>query len=164
LSVFGGWIAAQNQPLFLLVERSKDIEKAILSLARIGFDTVKGILSGGSEAWRDAGMPTSTCGTICCRALEESKLPILDVREVSEFDEGHIPGSTNIFVGFILDSLPVMQEKYPKDKPLVVTCSVGNRASVAISLLKRNGYQNVSNLLGGFDAWKKINLPLQKNK
>jgi hydroxyacylglutathione hydrolase len=164
LPVFGGWIAAQKQPLFLLVERSKDIEKALLSLARIGFDNVKGVLSGGFEAWRDAGMSISTCGTLSCHKLEESKIPVLDVREVTEYEEGHISGAYNVFVGFISDKVPEILKKYPKNEPLVVTCSVGHRASVAISVLQRNGYQNISNLLGGMDAWKKLKLPLQKGE
>jgi hydroxyacylglutathione hydrolase len=47
----------------------------------------------------------------------------------------------------------------PKDRPLAVICGSGYRSSVASSLLKRSGYDNVTNVMGGMGAWKAARLP-----
>ena len=45
-----------------------------------------------------------------------------------------------------------------------MTCSVGHRAGVAVSLLLRRGFKNVSNVLGGMTAWQKLELPVKKGR
>ena len=50
----------------------------------------------------------------------------------------------------------------PKDKPIAVTCSVGNRSSIAVSILERAGFKNVSNVLGGMTAWTNLGYPTKK--
>jgi rhodanese-related sulfurtransferase len=63
----------------------------------------------------------------------------------------------------------ILAEKSPvggaqsKDE-LIVHCSVGHRSSLACSILKRRGFNHVTNLLGGLTAWKKLELPIEKNK
>ena len=86
---------------------------------------------------------------------------VLDVREVTEFeDEGHIKGATNAFVG----DLARVVDDLPKDKPIVVTCSVGHRGSLALSILLRAGRKSCYNLLGGMKAWNALGLPVSKKK
>jgi rhodanese-related sulfurtransferase len=50
----------------------------------------------------------------------------------------------------------------PKDKPVVVACSVSERSSIAISLLKKQGFSKVLNMLGGMTAWKNLGYPIKK--
>ena len=50
----------------------------------------------------------------------------------------------------------------PKDKPIAVTCSVGNRSSIGASILKRKGFQEVYNVLGGMTAWENLGYPTKK--
>lgn len=163
LPVFGGWIADDKTPTYLVLERPDDIESAYLHLTRIGVDNIKGVLAGGFEAWRDAGKKVSMSGTISAlsKKLDNNEMKILDVREIGEFEEeGRIEGSYHAYVGF-LPNVEVEKALDPNE-PIAVTCSVGHRASLAVSMLLRRGYKNVRNILGGITARDKAGLPLVK--
>ena len=83
----------------------------------------------------------------------------LDVREPSEWkNEGTVEGAECVF--FI--DLPEKMDSLPNDKPIAVTCSVGDRASIAASMLERAGFKNVSNVLGGMTAWANLGYPTTK--
>ena len=164
LPVFGGWVAWENKPVFLVLERSDDLKKAFMHLTRIGIDSIAGVLAGGFEAWRDEGLTVETSGIITPTELNErDDLPLLDVREITEYeDKGHVPSSAHAYVGYLPNSIEKIIMHFPKDKPLAVTCGVGHRASLAVSMLKREGYKKVFNLIGGMKAWGKLKLPLEK--
>jgi len=164
LPVFGGWTAGPDTPVFLILERQQDLKAAFLHLARIGIDNIAGVLAGNFELWRNTGLPIETSGTLSPAQMHEREetLALLDVREIAEFeDEGHIRNASHLYVGHLNRMLahggPL---PFAKDQPLAVTCSVGHRASLAVSVLRQHGYQQVSNMLGGMTAWKKLNLPM----
>lgn len=162
LPVFGGWIADDETPVYLVLERADDLKKAFLHLQRIGVDNISGVLAGGFEGWRDAGLDIQTSGTVSVnsKSLETGEWPVLDVREISEYEEdGHIKNSRHAYVGFITE-MDNFKKEFVPERPLVITCSVGHRASLAVSLLLRTGFTNVYNLLGGVTAWKKLDKPL----
>lgn len=165
LPVFGGWIAGPSTPVYLVLARIEDLEDAVLSLARIGVDTVEGVLAGGFDGWRNAGQPVSSSGAITPRELERANgtVRVLDVREDSEFeDEGHIPHASHLFVGYLENHLRKLRPTLEPTQPVVVTCSVGHRASLAASILRRQGFNRVDNLLGGMTAWNKLSLPREE--
>ena len=84
---------------------------------------------------------------------------MLDVRDDSEFEtEGHIPGASHLYVGHVEKELDRLLPSFDRDAALVVTCGVGHRASLAASMLLRRGARDVRNLLGGMDAWKRLDL------
>lgn len=166
LAVFGGWVAGSTTTVFLVPADDTQVEAAVLALARIGVDEVAGVLAGGFGTWRNAGLPMAHTGAVTPRQLrgERDSSSVLDVREDSEFEEeGHIPGASHMYVGYINDHVDRLASRLDKKQPLVVTCSVGHRASLAVSLLQRHGFENVSNLLGGMTAWSKLELELAKN-
>ncbi|RLP55875.1 MAG: MBL fold metallo-hydrolase [Ketobacter sp.] len=158
LPVFGGWVADKNSEIYLITDRESDIDTAVTYLSRIGIDNVKGALAGGFGNWRKSGAPISTSGTISAQELKDDPLSfqILDVREKDEFIKGHIPGSENIFVGHLLHKLDELD--FDKSRPVIVTCGVGHRAGLGVSILRRGGYKDVRNLLGGMSAWNQLNL------
>lgn len=161
LPVFGGYIAEKDTRIYLVLERPEDLKKAFESLTRIGMDHIEGVLAGNFESWRNEGLPVEySKTTTAAEASEELELyQILDVREVNEFeDEGHIPGAHHCFVG----SLGEYLEQNVIKKPVLITCSVGHRASLAVSILQKKGYKHVTNLLGGMGAWSQLDLPLIK--
>lgn len=167
LAVFGGWIARPSTPVFLVLPNIDDLEDAVLSLARIGVDNVAGILAGGFDKWRDAGLPVESSGAITPRDLSPvlGKIRILDVREDSEFEEeGHIPHASHLYVGYLEKHLGEIKPPLAKSERVAVTCSVGHRASVAASILRRHGYERVENLLGGMMAWNALELPREKGQ
>jgi hydroxyacylglutathione hydrolase len=158
---YGGWVASKDTRVFLVADGRDAIEEAAVSLARIGIDTVEGILAGGVEAWRDAGLPLEAFGTTTAAEvahwMQEGRVHVLDARDQYERDEKHIPGTVHRYVGHLEDDLP----PWPKDSEIVVHCNVGNRSSLAASILKRAGFTRVHNMLGGITAWEKLGLPLE---
>jgi len=83
---------------------------------------------------------------------------ILDVREQSEYDAGHIPGVTLIPLNDVANRLG----EIPKDKPVIVTCRSGNRSGQATDFLRQQGYTNVHNMTGGLNAWQQAGYPVEK--
>lgn len=159
---YGGWVADDNTPVYLVADGPAAMREARLSLARIGRDNVAGALAGGFEAWRNAGLPIEQAATITPRELAHrpDKYVVVDVRESGEVEEGgRIPGARHVFVGHLEAELPRLE--IDRDQPVVVTCSVGHRASLGVSIFKRNGYADVCNLLGGMTAWEKLELPME---
>ena len=122
-----------------------------------------GYLCGGMNTWQEAGKPISNFGTMSAIELKDKlakeEVLLLDVREPSEWKEdGYIEGAKLMFFA----DLPEKAASLPKDKPIAVTCSVGKRTSIAASILEREGFKNVSNVLGGMTAWTNLGYPTKK--
>jgi hydroxyacylglutathione hydrolase len=104
---------------------------------RLGFDNMCGYLCKGISEWQEAGKPISSLGTLSVQQLkpklEEKEVLLLDVREPSEWREGYAEGAKRIFFGDLEEKVGSL----PKNKPIAVTCSVGNRSSIGASILKR---------------------------
>jgi len=159
---FGGWVANENTRIFLVADGAEAMDRAVLSLARIGIDTVEGVLANGMESWRDDGLPIESLATTSAAEaanwMQQGRVHVLDVRDEYEWNEKHIPGAVHRYVGHLEENLPLL----PKDSDIVVHCNVGHRSGVAASILKRNGFTHVHNMLGGITAWEKLGLPLEK--
>ena len=85
---------------------------------------------------------------------------VLDVRDRKDFQTGHIVGAINIpFAN--LDTRIDELRKFG-DKPIIVTCRMGQHAGAAGTLLRKQGFQNVSRLAGGMAEWLNQNLPVVK--
>ncbi|MGZ8499900.1 MAG: MBL fold metallo-hydrolase [Candidatus Binatia bacterium] len=164
LSTFGGWVADETTQIFLVVGLSDHVAEGMLALSRIGLDTIGGILAEGMESWRKEGLPIERIDTTTAleasRLLETGGTHILDVRDDMEWEEEHISGALHTYVGYLDNNPP----KVNKEDQLIVHCSVGHRSSLACSILKRHGFNHVTNLLGGLTAWKKLELPIEKDK
>jgi hydroxyacylglutathione hydrolase len=81
---------------------------------------------------------------------------LLDVRKRSEFQEARLPGATHVYVGELLDNL----HKIPKEKNTVTFCGSGQRAVIAATILKREGYENIANCLGSMAACSAVGCPV----
>jgi rhodanese-related sulfurtransferase len=87
------------------------------------------------------------------KELDQKKgIVLLDVRTDKEYEQGHIPGAVHVPFSEIGDRV----KKLKKDKELVVFCQNGSRSIWAIKRLMGMGYKNISNLKGGYNAWKRI--------
>ncbi|UTT42165.1 rhodanese-like domain-containing protein [Exiguobacterium aurantiacum] len=82
--------------------------------------------------------------------LENEEITLLDVREVDEYEGGHIEGAVNA----PLSSLNETELPYPKDEPIYVICRSGNRSAQAAQLLKQRGYTEIYDVSGGMIAWE----------
>jgi hydroxyacylglutathione hydrolase len=163
-SVYPGWLLDTSQYIVFVHERPSDIDTVAPRLRRLGFDNMCGYLCGGMNEWQEAGKPLSSNGTMSVfelkSKLDKGEVLLLDVREPSEWKEdGYIEGAQLIFFA----DLPDKADSLPKDKPIAVTCSVGNRTSIAVSILERKGFKNVSNVLGGMTAWTRLGYPTTKH-
>ncbi|GGU59913.1 MBL fold hydrolase [Streptomyces albospinus] len=129
-------------------------EEITTRLARIGFDHVVGYLRSPDDALAampDEVAPASRLTADQLRtALAGDQPPVVvDVRNCSERAGGFIDGSLHIALGELLRRL----DEIPTDRPLVLHCAGGHRSSIAASLLRHHGFQDVSDVLGGYGAW-----------
>ena len=83
------------------------------------------------------------------RLLAEDAVLLIDIRNPGEVDQGSIPGAVHI----PLAQLRARLDLVPTDRSIVVHCAGGWRSSVAASLMRANGFEHVSDLVGGYNAW-----------
>jgi hydroxyacylglutathione hydrolase len=159
---FASWAGAlmsPGSPIVLVAEEEEQVHEARTRLARVGIENVAGYLDGGILSWHDAGLPlaiTEQIGVeeLDARMREGTSGKIVDVRRPGEWQAGHIPGATH----FPLNVLAGEAAALPKDQPLAVICASGFRSSIATSVLERQGFTKVTNVVGGMTAWRGANL------
>lgn len=159
----GGWLLPYDEKILLVLEGLKDLDYVTMSLCRIGYDNVEGYLGGGLSAWFKAGLPVESLNLLTVHDLKEhldacEDWLILDVRGRDKWENGHIEGAQNIYLGQLESRL----KEVPNGRLLAVICKTGIRASIASSILLRDDRSDVYNVLGGMDAWKKIGYPVTK--
>ena len=163
LTYFAGWMLNYKDPIIVVDESNEHLDQIIRFLVRIGYDNIHGYLTGGFTGWSNSGEKIETIDTWSVHRLKENQddsIFLLDVREIGEWEEGHIEGAHHIYVG----DLKYHLNEIPKDKYIVVYCDTGNRASIAASILKMKGYDGVANVLGSIQAWKGAGYPLVKDR
>ncbi len=162
-SKWASWVLPYDTPIVLIAEAGDlaTVERAVRGLIRVQLDGVVGYLEGGMQAWLDAGMPRQDLEQIDPGQLEamlaEGSLQLIDVREVGEYEEGHIEGALNIIAG----EMPKRLDEVPNgDRQLAVICGSGYRSTVAASVLQRSGFEKVLNVAGGMKAWQRESRPV----
>lgn len=160
MSVFAGWALDPERPTLLVLEEDAALERVVALLVRTGFTKFGGYLAGGMMAWNNAGLPLARVGQMHARevAAADGRVQVLDVRQDDEWERGHVPGARHVFVGELRDRAPELA----KDRPVVTYCATGYRASLAASLLKRAGIEDVRSMPGSWQAWKASGLPVEK--
>jgi len=158
-----GWIAEYSKPILLVVDDLEALDFAVRNLVRLGLDNIVGYLRGGVEAWYKEGYPLAKAGLVTVHDLKtmidsKEKIRILDVRRANEWVEGHIEGSTRIYLGHV----PEQVNQLPRDLPIVVVCKTGNRSSFGVSVLLKARFDQVYNCLGGIEAWIKSGYPVTR--
>lgn len=99
--------------------------------------------AGIPEGWMNTGKIDDVKAAIDAGAY------VIDVREASEYEAGHIPGAVNIPIRTLAQNL----DKVPADQPVLVYCASGHRAGMATAALRELGYDNVKAFSGGWKAW-----------
>lgn len=167
---FVEWVTAlvpQDTPI-LIIANGEDIEDAYKALELMEYKNVQGHLEGGFEAWKVAGKRIDMIIDVTPEELAldipfDSKLMLVDVRSVEEFDKGHVKNAENFPLTQIIDPLQIAQ--LDEDSNIYVYCGDGYRSVVACSVMKKEGFHNVRNVLGGFEALKNTdNIPLDMPK
>ncbi|MFN8089983.1 MAG: rhodanese-like domain-containing protein [Mycobacterium sp.] len=151
---FAGSVLPSSVDIVLFTEEGQELEGKN-RLARIGFDSVIGYLDRPFEVMFTHQDDVQIASRLTAKAFDErvaelSDLQIVDVRNPGEVAAGTIPNAISIPVG----QLPSRLDELDATKPTVVYCAGGYRSSVAASLLRCNGFGDVSDILGGFGAWE----------
>jgi hydroxyacylglutathione hydrolase len=165
-----GWLVPYGRDVYLLVgdaeaERADAAAAAARDLALIGFDRLAGYFDAAAlAAWEAEGslekMPQMGAADVA-RRLDgpvADSVAIVDVRERSEWEAGHIAGALNVPLGHLTDHVAELE----RGRPLVLHCQSGGRSSVAASLLRSLGFTNVFNLAEGFTGWQRRGLPVER--
>ncbi len=122
------------------------------------------LFSGAMLLWsllgnRLRGIKEVSC-TEALQLVNHRNALVVDVREQSEYDQGHLLDAKLIPLGKLAERAGEL-EKY-RDRPVVVVCRSGHRSGIACVQLGKLGFSDVYNLTGGVLAWQKANLPLEK--
>lgn len=164
-SAFGtwlGWVVPHDRPLILLLSSVDDWDRQIRQALRIGHENVSGYLDGGLEAWRASGGPVEVGARISVSDLakrleREPDLVVIDVRQASEYEAGHVPGALHLHAG----DLPNRLSELPRDRPVATICASGYRSSVAAGLLRQAGFRDISVVCGGLPDWRAAGYPVE---
>lgn len=159
-----GWMVDPDQPAVLLVDEVAVLDDLSRQAVRIGFDAMIGHVDGGLAAWRRERRPTETGTmlTIETLAIElanggpDAPL-VIDVRQASEYEAAHLPGSVHIGAG----ELPEVIDGLMPGRPIVTICNTGYRASVAASVLRAGGRDLVVTVADGVPAWEAAGYPVE---
>ncbi len=149
-----GTLLDPERPIVLIAEPGRELEAAT-RLGRIAFDTVAGYLAGGMQSLAERPelverIERITAGSLA-EALASPEPPMLiDVRAPGEWQERRIDAAVNV----PLSRLPERMSTLTRDQPIVVHCTSGYRSAIAASLLRRDGYPDVADLVGGMAAWE----------
>lgn len=146
-----GWITDYKKPVYLLTNPT-DIEEVLIALRSIGIDQVLGYADTEVMIEQADVLDSyeNVSPTEAKSIMDTEDMIVLDVRNLTEFNEGHIEGAKHIMVGTLknrLDEVP--------NKKLIVQCQAGSRSAIAASILKANGFHNLVNMTGGYGRWIK---------
>ena len=148
LSTWAGWFL-NYQEQFILVAHADEREEITRKLMRIGLDNIYGFVSDVEGL----GVELQSADVIGLDAFKDylgkDGVQVVDVRGLTEYRNGHIEGADHVFVG----TLPGHLDKISKDKQVVIHCQSGDRAAIAYSVLRRNGFDGVKIFSGGMKEW-----------
>ncbi|WP_440999488.1 MBL fold metallo-hydrolase [Fodinibius sp. SL11] len=138
-TVVGSYVT-EDEDIYLIISED-NLEEAVRDLIRIGLDDIKGYVTPDElEQYLDSSEHAEQIETITfddvAKLIEDSRYQALDVRKLTEYNEGHIEGALNIAHTRLLER----KKELDKDKTWLVYCRTGARASVASSLLRRDGF------------------------
>ena len=146
-STWMGWLVNYSEP-FILVAQEEQMEDLTRKLMRIGMDQM-----GYIDDVKNLGLDLQTADVIDIADfktyLNREDVQVVDVRNKTEYETVHIENAENVFVGTLEENL----DKISRDKQVVIHCQSGDRAAIAYSLLKKNGFGNVKNFSGGMKEW-----------
>ncbi len=161
-TTWAGWLVPYTRDFYLITDDTSGamVDMAVRDLAMIGLDRIAGWFDAGViDAWAEGERPLGTVPQITARDLQASlahnAVTLVDVRNDAEWASGRIEGAIHIPLGVVADRA----DEIPTSKPIVVQCAAGARSSIAASLLKAQGIDNVINLVGGIGEWRKASLP-----
>lgn len=156
----GALITDLQQPILLVAPEGR-AEEAITRLSRVGYDNTLGYLDGGMEAWKAAGKPVDRIRSITAETyLEEREqnatTQLLDVRKPAEFLSQHVADAHNFPLDFINKNMNRLQ----RDQSYAIHCLGGYRSMIMASILKARGFEQITDIKGGWRALEAAGAPV----
>jgi rhodanese-related sulfurtransferase len=155
-----GDVLSPARPIALVTDPGRELE-AKVRLGRIGFDRVVGALVEPLHAFLDCPEAIERSSRVTIEQLAELRgntpdLQLVDVRNPGEIAGGILPGAVTAPLPALVDTL----DRLDPDRPTIAYCGSGYRSAIAASVLSASGFADVSDLLGGSEAWRAAGLPL----
>ena len=149
---WAGSLIPYTSPIVLITEIGKEKETAT-RLTRVGLDNIQGYLLGGYEAWVKDGQQVDMIIDVEADELAmdlpyDDNALIVDVRKETEFGNEHVEDAKNLSLAIITDpgNLAFIEDT----DNLYIHCAGGYRSVIAASILKKEGFHNLRNVLGGW--------------
>lgn len=163
IPAFIGWFLDYQRPIILVDEFNTGLDCIQRHFIRLGYDNLIGYLAGGFASWYRNAQNTVTNGSCTVQQLNErlarDRPFILDVRDDKNWNAvGHIHGAHHRYIG----ELPHHLDEIPKNEPVIIYCDSGYKGSLGASILQIHRYTDVTNVLGGIQAWKQAGFKLEK--
>ena len=151
---FVGWVLPVDKDILVVADSHEDAQAAVAWARRVGCDRMVASLDGGMAAWATAGLRTAALPLVSAQELYErlqasSAVVLIDVRTPQEFAAGHIEGACNL-------PAPDLRRRWREldpGRPTYLTCSSGNRSSLAASILEPHGFTSLFNVAGGMTGY-----------
>jgi hydroxyacylglutathione hydrolase len=157
-ATWAGSLLSYDRDIVLLADTPERIALARRLLMLVGHDRVTA-RGGGDlrDSWRERNGRLATVKLIGFSELPaETHRLVIDVRGQSEWDTGHMPGASHLFLG----DLAELAAGLPRDTPIAVHCQGGTRSAIGASVLQAEGFTDVANVTGGFREWEAAGLPV----
>jgi len=162
-AIWAGTLIDISHPVVIVASEGTEKE-SIVRLARVGFENVKGYLSGGISSWLSAGNPVDTLPSVEPEKFEtmikDNSKEILDVRRDGEFDTSHVKNSEHIPLAELSNRIAELDS----GKEYLIYCRTGYRSMIAASLLRRKGIRSVVNVRKGIVGIMKTTAPIEENE
>ena len=157
---YAGDVIRPDQAVVVIAAGEDAAAEAKMRLGRIGFDRVLGALTDPVATFvqrPELVEPSAriTAAELAARLDDIEGLQVVDVRSDGEARLGMVPGAKVVPLARLLDRLGELDPA----APTVVHCAGGYRSSIAASVLRANGFADVSDLIGGFAAWSASGQP-----
>jgi hydroxyacylglutathione hydrolase len=157
------WIADPAQPVVFVGRDDADGRRAAALAGAVGVTNIAGYLHGGMTAWREEKGAVRGTRRMTVPELHEAwkarTVQVLDVRERSEWDRGHIPGAVHL----PYHDLHELPDGIDPGAPVAVICGSGQRAAIGASLAQRHGATDVRHVVeGGVGTWGRAGYELER--
>jgi len=158
-STWTGWMLPYTRQVFLIADSAEAAGRAAREMAMIGLDQVGGWLEANTLSHTARERSPQISAIDLASRLAAHDVTLVDVRNRSEWDHGHIAGAIHIPVGHLSARLA----EVPRELPIVVQCQGGVRSAIASSTLLALGVADVINLTGGYNEWVATGLPVTED-
>lgn len=152
---WAGTLIETNTPIVIAAETEAQVDEAVMRLARVGHESVKGFV-----LMKDWNLDVKEIEQVPVYEMNELTrtekcLQFVDVRRAGEYANGHAPRTSNL----TLADLHKLTDRLDKSVPTYVICQGGYRSSAGASILEQAGFSKIYNVSGGTSAW--INASLE---